>query len=392
MQDLNDINILIPVNNPLGGIRTYVLAYFKYLAPKGLRFTFLAPQGNAFKTFRKIALQISDCDFIEVPDGQGSRNFLGAIRRAVKSRNFSLIHSQGLKAGTLAAVANYFTGIPHLITLHDVIVPQNDIPGKFKRLKKLVSGYFTRHADVIIPVSEDCMNNHLEHFPQWKKGPCKVQTVLNGIDLDIVFQKNSDISFMVRKELQLRDDLVLFGLFGRFMPQKGFLPLLEAVKILHSRGHTGKFRIIATRDRNGYFKEYTGAVENDEVLRDIVLFVEQQNDVSSLMLQMDAVLMPSLWEACPLVPMEAMVHGVPFIGSECLGLREVMRNTPCISHSVDDPVEIADAIEKYLQAPWNKQAEEFAPEAQKRFDVRIGVEKVADIYRELLAKTRKASR
>lgn len=381
---MNNVNILIPINNPLGGIRTYVLAYFKYLVPHGLKFTFLAPQGSTFNTFQEMALQISECDFIEVPDGKSSRNFFQAIRQAVKSRHFSLIHSQGLKAGTLTSAANYFAKIPHVITLHDVIVPQNDIPGKMKWLKKRVSGYLTRHASVIIPVSEDCKNNHLDHFPEWKKGPCKVQAVLNGIDLDIVLKKEMDSAFNVRKKLHLADDLKLFGFFGRFMPQKGFLPLLEAIKMLHSRGQTDKFRIIATRDRNGYFREYTGAVEKDDILRETILFVEPQNDVSSLMLQMDAVIMPSLWEACPLVPMEAMVHGIPFIGGQCLGLREVIQNTPCLGHAVDDPAAIADAIEKYLQSPWNQTAQEFATVAQEKFDVKIGVEKVAEIYRELL--------
>ena len=37
---------------------------------------------------------------------------------------------------------------------------------------------------------------------------------------------------------------------------------------------------------------------------------------------------PSLWEALPLLPMEAMVAGVPVLGTDCIGLREVLRDTP----------------------------------------------------------------
>lgn len=382
----DETNILIPMNNPLGGIRTYVLAYFKNLHESGLKYTFMAPKCDAFTSFQEAALNIADCDFIEVENGRSNKIFLSALRKAIKSKRYSLIHSQGLKAGTLTSIANLFGRVPHLITLHDVIVPQNDIPGKFKWLKKRISGYFTRKTNVIIAVSEDCKANHLENFPEWKKGPCDVQAILNGIDIDLMLSKSSgNIDFDIRKELDIPEGIVLFGFFGRFMPQKGFLPLIEAVKILASRGKIDKFRIVATRDRNGYL-EYIRAVENDEILSKNILFIEQQSDVSALLPQVDAVLMPSLWEACGLVAMESMVLGVPFIGSECIGLKEVMRNTPCMEHAVNDPTAIADAIEKYMEKPFNEEARNFMKKAREKFDVKIGVQKVGELYRYLLKK------
>jgi len=385
----------MPISNPLGGIKTYILSYARYLGETGFRFTFLAPEGKKFACFQEEAASFPDVEFINVPGGASTKKMVVAIRRAMKTGRFSLVHSQGLKAGFQTALANWGICIPHVMTLHDVILPQNDIPGRFKWFKKRLLGYTTKFIDHIIAVTDDCRENHLQLFPQWKKGPCKVETVLNGIDLDkLLFPNNSDspansnssVNFdspaRIREEFGFDPEMILIGFFGRFMPQKGFLPLLESLEILADRGYQHRIRLIATRDDFGY-GEYFEKIRSSETLQNMVRLVSPQNNIASLILQMNLVVMPSLWEACSLVSMEAMILGVPFLGSRCIGIREVIRDTPSRSHQPDDPVSLADAIEEYINHPWDEEARAFAPIARQRFDVRNGVRQVEKIYRSL---------
>ena len=194
--------VLVPVSHPLGGIRTYMLYYFRRLHhEEGYRFTFLSEAGNAFDTFKRDLTDWEGTEYVEVPPKCGSRAVFQTIRQTLKTQSFALLHSQGLKAGTETAAANYFRNIPHLITLHDVIIPQNEIPGRFKRLKKAIISNVTRHASFIVPVSHDCETNHLQIFPAWKRGPVQVRTILNGIDLERI--EHSRLIFETGREQRL---------------------------------------------------------------------------------------------------------------------------------------------------------------------------------------------
>jgi glycosyltransferase involved in cell wall biosynthesis len=379
--DHTNHRILIPINNPLGGIKTYTLSYLRYLCEEGFRFTILAPENKIFEQFQNEVKNFPETELVAVPDGSRFMKMVLAIRKILKTKHFALTHSQGLKAGFQTSVAGWGLHIPQIITLHDIIVPQNDIPGKGKWLKKRLTGFFTRYVNEIISVSEDCAMNHLEHFSEWKKGPCRITSILNGIDLDkfstVEFSDNS-----LRKQFDFSNEMILLGFFGRFMPQKGFLPLLDAMEILAARGYGNRVRLIATKDENGYLNYFTAAQQND-VLRQMVRLIEPQNNIAALISQMNLVLMPSLWEACSLVSMEAMVMGIPFLGSHCLGIREVLRDTPCRMSVPDHPVSIADEIEYYIKHPWDEEAKKFAATARQRFDVRNGIKQVSEIYRKL---------
>ncbi len=385
MATSNPKRVLVPVSNPLGGIRTYMLYNFKPIERAGYHFTFLAPAGHALDTFRSDWSDCPETEFLSFAEGE---SMWRAIHSALKSNRYQLIHSQGLRAGTEAAIGNYFAKIPHLITLHDVIVPQNDVPGKMKWLKKRISEFFTKRATVIIPVSRDCSENHLAHFSRWKKGPCRIEVISNGINVKGLLESRECFRQSgrpgIRNELGIDEQVVLGGFFGRFMPQKGFKYLLEALSELARRGFGhDRFRLIATKDAHGYRDETIRSVAERPEVAPMVHFVEPVADIAPLMSQMDVLVMPSLWEACGLLAMEAMVLGVPVIGSDAIGLREVLHDTPSVMPPKENYLALADAIEKYINHPFTNQAKAFETEAQQRFDVVTAADQLLDIYQSL---------
>lgn len=390
MSKQEEPRILIPITHPLGGIKTYNLALIRSLSGSGFSFTVLAPAGKAFDVFREEAGDVPDIAFLPVPNGKSMKNMILAIRRAIRKENFAALHSQGLRAAFETAVANWGIRTPHLATLHGVVVPQEDVSGKAKWLKKRFIGYATRYIDTIVTVSDDCLENHLEQFPEWKKGPCRLETVHNGVDLDRLdraTQANKPTSGpTIRERYGLSSEMTLVGFFGRFMPEKGFLFLLEGLRILASRGYEDKIRLVATRDEDGYL-EYIRAIESDATLSKMVIQIKPQSNIAPLMKQMNLVIMPSLWESSSLVAMESMVLGIPFIGSTCIGVREVIRETPCPAVVAGDAVSIADEIEKAIQNPWTDEAEAFVPTACERFDFNRCTARIRKIYDRLCAKS-----
>jgi glycosyltransferase involved in cell wall biosynthesis len=99
---------------------------------------------------------------------------------------------------------------------------------------------------------------------------------------------------------------------------------------------------------------------------------------------LDVVIMPSLWEACGLLAMEAMVAGVPVIGTDCIGLREVLKNTPNNVVPAGNSFALAKAIKHEIRNPSISKAEKFKEVAAKHFDIKKQATKFEIIIENLM--------
>ncbi|OEY67746.1 hypothetical protein BG841_15795 [Marinobacter sp. X15-166B] len=93
--------------------------------------------------------------------------------------------------------------------------------------------------------------------------------------------------------------------------------------------------------------------------------------------------MPSLWEACGLVAMEALCAGVPLIASDCMGLREVIQDTPAIRVKKEDAASLANGIKKCISGS-KQEFVDFMPMAVERFDVRHTATQIQQMYEQVL--------
>jgi glycosyltransferase involved in cell wall biosynthesis len=96
--------------------------------------------------------------------------------------------------------------------------------------------------------------------------------------------------------------------------------------------------------------------------------------------QFDLLVMPSLWEAMPLLPMEALAAGVPVLGSDCIGLREVLHGTPSRMVRAGDVAALADGLRDALADPWAEAARAYAPAACRRFDNARSARTLVDLF------------
>jgi glycosyltransferase involved in cell wall biosynthesis len=103
-------------------------------------------------------------------------------------------------------------------------------------------------------------------------------------------------------------------------------------------------------------------------------------DVTPVLEQLDLVVVPSLWEASSLVSMEAMCAGVPVLGSDCPGLREVLRGTPSRTVRTGDVAALEVGMREALAGLWTDAARAYAPAARQRFDVRQSARRLVELY------------
>jgi glycosyltransferase involved in cell wall biosynthesis len=167
------------------------------------------------------------------------------------------------------------------------------------------------------------------------------------------------------------------------MEQKGFLPLLEALQQLLTGPQVPLFHLVAVGSGD-FEREYLKQVRL-RGLSDQVTFLDFTPDVRPVLSQLDLLVVPSLWEASSLVSMEAMAAGVPVLGTDCIGLREVLRGTPSRVVRAGDPAALGRGLRDALERPWTDEARAFVPRACARFDNAQYARRLLELFDRALA-------
>jgi glycosyltransferase involved in cell wall biosynthesis len=125
--------------------------------------------------------------------------------------------------------------------------------------------------------------------------------------------------------------------------------------------------VLLTFGEDGFIREEREAVR-ERGLAEFVRFMPFVPNIAPTLKGIDVVVMPSLSEACGLLAMEAMVAGVPLIGTNSIGLREVLKDTPARVVPMRDGVALAEALIHEMKHPTRDTAQVFVAEAANRFD------------------------
>ena len=232
-------------------------------------------------------------------------------------------------------------------------------------------------ANVIQPVSQGAANNLLEFMPTLQNNrKQKIITIVNGIDTSrFLIQESRDL----HSELSLDRNVFLVGFLGRFMSQKGFTYLVQAVKkLLLDTSINRKIKIIAIGS-GGYIREEMEGIES-QGMKDDVYFLPGTNEVAKTLRGLDLLAMPSLWEACSLLAMEALVAGVPVVGTDCIGLGEVLEGSPAKIVHTRDVDELAEAILEHVITNRKDEFNRYAKIAAQRFDISRVVNELIQLY------------
>lgn len=153
------------------------------------------------------------------------------------------------------------------------------------------------------------------------------QTVVIPSALDVASFHHLPSQDEARDELGLPKDLKLLGIIGRFDQQKGQLLLLQALKALRSKHPDLGVVLLGERTKdeaNEYYQEMLDYVSYNK-LEDVVFIRPFRKDVRVFYAAIDAFVMASKSETFGMVTIEAMVCGVPIIGSRAGGTTELLK-------------------------------------------------------------------
>jgi glycosyltransferase involved in cell wall biosynthesis len=383
------LNVLAVARHPVGGIRSYLKTMYPALAARGYRFSLVVVEEPEVRVQRResserdlrAALDGPAFEHVDVSPGRPFRALAVCIARLLAAGRYDVIHAHGFTAGAASALANLPFGLPQVLTVHETLSDQQ-FRSASGRLRRLVLTQLFRRMEVIQAVSQDARENLLHHLPGLPRR--HVLVIPNGIDVDRFSARPLDARASWRAELDIADDTVLFGFLGRLMPEKGYHHLVDAVeRLAHDREYQGRFTVLVVND-GCYIRELQSDLQR-RGLSGYFRFMGLLPDVAGVLGQLDAVVMPSLREAGPLVPMEALVAGCPLIASSCIGLREVIAQTPAFAVPPGNAAALADAMKTMIaNGKWIKHlTAAYAPSAKSRFDVAHAAQALDAVFRGL---------
>lgn len=254
--------------------------------------------------------------------------------RLVRRVRPDLIHAHSSKAGFLARLAGAWCGVPVVYTPHAFafLVTGGGRRRRFYRwLERLARGW----TAALVAVSEE----EAREAVGLGYDPARVALIRNGVRA------------VEAGPLRARESGELsVGFFGRLVPQKGPDLLLAAAADIAARLPRVRFRLFGQGEMGAALRGRVDAL----CLTGHVRFEGEcrQDETVARMREVDVVAVPSRWEGCPYVVLEAQVAGVPVVAAAVGGVPELIRDgVDGLLVEPESPDALCDALLRLLRDP-----------------------------------------
>jgi glycosyltransferase involved in cell wall biosynthesis len=361
--------LLAAFHTSAGGIRTYLRYLYGRDAFADCEFRLVAPDD----TLGEYLGSILPAGRVTVrATAPSNRALYHAVRGELGARRYDVVHSHGFTAGIMTAAATLGRRVPHVMTGHDTF-NEAQFSGWKGRLKKRAIGLAFSRVDIFHTVTQDATANFARFFPEFDDD--RFRTILHGVDTSY-FAEGPPVD--LHEILAIDRGVPLIGFFGRFMAPKGFRDLVDAMAIIVDRRLADPLPRVVTFGWGGFIREDFAYIQQHG-LSEHFTQAPHTDDMPGAIKGVDVVAMPSRWEACGLLAMEALAAGAPIVGTSCRGLREVLTGSPAYVVVPGDPAALADALMRALHGG-RAAFSGYQSAACERFSVDRVAREIRDVY------------
>lgn len=267
---------------------------------------------------------------------------LASLWRLCRKEKFDLVATHTSKGGFLGRLAACLAGVPNIVHhAHGFSFNKELSPGT-KRFYVMLERFAAQTSDLIISVNEQHRQMAVALGVERAE---KIQTIHNGIDLGPFSAVNREAA---RRELGFDDSVLLIGAIGRLAPQKGFLYLIRAFRILFDRFPSAHLVIAGS----GPMKDDLEREVREKGLEGRVHFPGFRDDVPLLLAAFDVYAQPSLWEGHSISLIEALAAGKAIVATDIDGNREAIDSGETgLLVPPADPEALARGLELLLSGP-----------------------------------------
>lgn len=308
------------------------------------------------------ALQAQGLDVRVVP-GWAHAATVWALRRIALEWRPDILVAHGFSEHLWGRYAGLLAGTPHLVHV------EHNSRERYTRWRLAQALWLAHRTAASVGVSRGVRTRLIElGFP-----PDRCVAIPNGISLER-FPADSLVPWAQREA-----GVVMASRFAR---QKDHATLVRALALLAEKGMRPKLYLAGLGKKR--LQQQTRALVERLELTDQVEFLGQVHDLNKLLMRQQFFVLSTHYEGMPLALTEAMAAGCACIGSDVVGVREVIEpERTGLLVPEGDAQALACALERLLRSPELSSALATAArqEAEKSFDVSVMQAK----YEQLLA-------
>lgn len=243
--------------------------------------------------------------------------------------------------GKLAGIQNIFWGIRH----------SNLSPSLNSRIILLLAK-ISSYCSSFIPVSIiSCSHKATEVHIDIGYEASKFVTIANGYDLDNL-SYSPILREKIRREWGVHEDCFVFGMVGRWDPQKNHQNLIKALALLSERANFKFCCVMVGPLITNENTELLSIISNSRA-QHLIKLAGPTNNISSVMSAFDVLVLPSSGEAFPNVVAESMACSTPVIATNVGDASLIVGETGWVVPS-NDPKALAQAMSNSFEKYQNK--------------------------------------
>lgn len=300
------------------------------------------------------------------------------ITSYLKDVKADLIHAQLELGDILGGLAALRMRLPSVSTLHTM--PSQDM-GIKSRMHQEVEYFCLRHFfNMVISVSEEARQFHKTIGKLPDRKTC---TIYNGIDLSHFLTPLRSDREAVLREFNIPSSATVLITVAVLRELKGIQYMIRALPEILAANPDLYYLIAGSGD----FQDELVEEASRAGVTERVVFAGARKDVPALMSGSDIFVLPTLTEALPTVLAEAMAAHLPILACRVGGVPEMVEdgvNGRLVAPS--DPQQLAHVCNEMLQHPATLSKMGLAGRqiVEEKFNVRVQVEKLQSLYRNLI--------
>ena len=281
-----------------GGVEAVVMNYYRHIDHSKVQFDFICDDDSTnipYDEIEKLGGKV-----ILIPPYQKVFKYQKELRRVLREGKYKIVHSHINTLSVFPLYAAKKVGVP--VRIAHSHSTTNKKEWKKNLLKQVLRPFSKKYATNYMCCSE-LAGRWLFGDKAYDEG--KVYLLNNAIDLD-KFKYDKKIRDKKRKELGIKEDIIVIGHIGRFVAQKNHTFLIDIFNQFHKKE---KNSILLLAGQGPLQEEIKNKVRKLG-LDDSVRFLGQRNDANELYQAFDVFLLPSLYEGLPVVGVEAQASGL----------------------------------------------------------------------------------
>ena len=295
------------------------------------------------------------------------------MRKIILENNYDIVHCHSTKAGFVGRLATFVSRHPNVIySPHGFMFCDNRILMKrflYLKMEKYL-GYVTQR---LVAVSGSERDLALEHNIVPNK---KIITLYNSIDPSDF----DDFTYINRVPEKMKDGSeIILGTVGRLYYQKDPITLIKSFKIINDRFPNTKLVMVG----DGPLEQVCIKLIDKLGLKSKIDLTGYQKNSKAFYKIFDIFMLSSHYEGLPYALLEAMSMGIPSIGTNVVGIKDLILNgrTGYLAEE-EDYNGLADAVINLLSNP--QLLSEFSENAKnitrENFNFNNGIKEYQEFY------------